>query len=333
VVGGVSVASDVTELRRAERARADSEQRVRLAFDSAPIGMALESLDGRFLEVNPALCQMLDRTSEWLLAHGTRDVLSEGELGPDLVIRDRVASQLVETASSEKRFLRSDGASIWVLHSIGLLTDDRGAPLHFLSHYVDITVARGARERLQHLATHDPTTGLLNREGLGQMLRRITGHPARGGAGLAILYLDIDDFKRVNDTLGHSAGDRVLAEVGLRITSAVRGDDPVARLGGDEFVVLLTSVREPLEARAVADQLVERVRQPMQVGGQEVRVEMSVGIAMLDAEDGAESALERADLAMYRAKEYGGGRAVLGDGERVPHRAGPQERYRIPPGG
>jgi diguanylate cyclase (GGDEF)-like protein len=198
---------------------------------------------------------------------------------------------------------------------------------------VDISVARGARERLQHLATHDPTTGLLNREGLGQMLRRITAHPARGGTGLAILYLDIDDFKQVNDTLGHSAGDRVLAEVGLRITSALRGDDPVARLGGDEFVVLLTSVREPLEARTVADQLVERVRQPMQAGGQEVRVEMSVGIAMLDPQDGADSALHRADLAMYRAKECGGGRAVLGDDERVPHRAGRQEGYRIPPGG
>jgi len=337
VVGGVSVASDVTELRSAERARAASEQRARLAFESAPTGMALEGLDGRFLEVNPALCQMLDRTSEWLLAHSICDVLGEGELGPDLVIRDRVTSQLVESASSEKQVLRSDGASIWILHSIGLLTDDRGAPQHFLSHYVDISVARGARERLQHMATHDPTTGLLNREGLWQRLRRITGHPARGGAGLAILYLDLDDFKLVNDTLGHSSGDRVLAEVGRRIRSVVRGDDPVARFGGDEFVVLLTSIREPVEAQTVADQLVERVGQPIHVGRREVRVETSVGIAMLGPDDSADAALNRADLAMYRAKGTGGGRAVLGheDDEHVGARrlAAEGERYPVPEGG
>jgi diguanylate cyclase (GGDEF)-like protein/PAS domain S-box-containing protein len=312
VVGGVSVASDVTELRSAERARAASEQRTRLAFESAPTGMALESLEGRFLEVNPALCQMLDRTSDWLLAHSTGDVLGEGEAGPDLIVRDRVASQLLESASGEKRLLRADGTALWVLHSIGLLTDDRGAPQQFLSHYVDITLARESRERLQHMATHDPTTGLLNRQGFWQRLRTITGHPPRGGARLAVLYLDLDDFKEVNDRLGHSTGDRVLAEVGLRIQSALRGDDPVARVGGDEFVVLLTSLREPVEAKRVADQLLERVREPIEVGGEVLRVEMSVGIALLSPDDSADAALHRADLAMYQAKRGGGGRAVVG---------------------
>jgi diguanylate cyclase (GGDEF)-like protein/PAS domain S-box-containing protein len=311
VVGGVSVASDVTEVRRVERARAASEQRTKLAFESAPTGMALESLEGRFLEVNPALCQMLDRSTSWLLAHTTLDVLGEGEVAPDLIMRDRVASQLLESASGEKRLVRADGTALWVLHSIGLLTDDRGAPQQFLSHYVDISLARESRERLQHMATHDPTTGLLNREGFWQRLRTITGHPARGGARLAVLYLDLDDFKVVNDTLGHSTGDRVLAEVGLRIQSALRGDDPVARVGGDEFVVLLTSLREPAEARTVADQLLQRVRQPMHVGGEVLRVDMSVGIAILNPDDSADAALHRADLAMYQAKRGGGGRAVL----------------------
>ncbi|MCU0300940.1 MAG: diguanylate cyclase [Candidatus Nanopelagicales bacterium] len=313
IIGGASVATDVTELRRVQEARTAGERRLRLTFESSPIGMALESLDGWFLEVNPALCQMVGRTSDWLLSHRVADVLDPDETGPDLVTRDQVASGLVDSLAAERRLRRADGSRAWALHAIGLLTDDRGAAQHFVSHYVDITEARGARERMRHLATHDGLTGLLNREGFWTSVAPIVGHPARAGTGLAVLFIDLDDFKAVNDTLGHAVGDQVLAEIGGRIGAALRADDLVARFGGDEFVALLTAVRAPADAAVVADQLHRCVTRPIGVAGREVHVTLSIGLTLVRPDDLAEAALKRADLSMYRAKAAGGGRTVLAD--------------------
>jgi diguanylate cyclase (GGDEF)-like protein/PAS domain S-box-containing protein len=313
VIGGASVASDVTELRRAQEARLAGERRLRLTFESSPIGMALESLDGWFLEVNPALCQILGHTQEWLLSHPVADVLDPDDRGPDLVARDQVASGLLGSHSAERRLRRADGSRAWALHAIGLLTDERGAAQHFVSHYVDVTEARGARERMRHVATHDGMTGLLNREGFWTSVAPIVGHPGRAGTGLAVLFIDLDDFKAVNDSLGHAVGDQVLAEIGARIGSSLRADDLVARFGGDEFVALLTAVREPADAAVVADQLHRCVSRPVHVGGGTVSVTLSIGMTMVRPGDLADAALHRADLSMYRAKAAGGGRTVMTD--------------------
>jgi diguanylate cyclase (GGDEF)-like protein/PAS domain S-box-containing protein len=311
IIGGASVASDVTELRRAERARAAGERRLQLTFASSPVGMALEDLDGRFLEVNPALCQMLDRPADWLLARRVSDVLDADDRGADLVARDQVASGLLESHSVERRLLRADGSRAWVLHALGLLTDERGAAERFVSHYVDVTEARGARERMAHLATHDGLTGLLNRDGFWSGVAPIVGHPGRAGTGLAVLFIDVDDFKAVNDSLGHAGGDEVLAEIGRRIGACLRSDDLVARFGGDEFVALLTSVREAADAVGVAEQLHRCVRRPIVVGQRSLAVTLSIGLAVVHPGDLSDAAVNRADLSMYRAKAAGGGRTEL----------------------
>ncbi|HEX6886464.1 MAG TPA: diguanylate cyclase [Candidatus Nanopelagicales bacterium] len=313
IIGGVSVATDVTDLRRAEEERSATERRLRLTFESSPIGMAIEGLDGRFLEVNPALCRILDRTADWLLAHAVRDVLHAEDVGPDLIARDQVASGLVQELSNERCLMRPDGSHAWALHAMGLLTDDRGRALSFVSHYVDVTEAHGARERMQQLATHDGLTGLLNREGFWASAAPIVGHPGRAGTGLALLFIDLDDFKAVNDTLGHGGGDRVLAEIGRRIGTTLRADDLVARFGGDEFVALLTAVRGAHDAEVAAEQLHEHVSRPVQVGEHEVAVRLSIGMTVVRPDDLADAALHRADLSMYRAKADGGGRTVSAD--------------------
>lgn len=311
VIGGASVATDVTELRRAERARAEGERRMRLTFASSPVGMALEGLDGRFLEVNPALCQMLDRPAEWLLDRHVHDVLDPEDQGGDLVARDQVASGLLESHAAERRLLRADGSRAWTLHAMGLLTDERGAAQRFVSHYVDVTEARGARERMQHLATHDGLTGLLNRDGFWTAAAPIVGHPGRAGTGLAVLFIDVDDFKAVNDSLGHAVGDHVLAEIGRRIGASLRADDLVARFGGDEFIALLTAVRTAEDAQGVADQLHRCVHRPIEVGDRAVEVTLSIGLALVRPDDLSDAAVNRADLSMYRAKAAGGGQTVL----------------------
>lgn len=312
VVGGVSVASDVTELRIAQHAQAISERRMRMTFESAPIGMALEGSDRSFIEVNRALCDMVDRTSRRLLQEGVEGILHPDDADGDRAARAQVAAGAVDSVTSEVRLVRPDGGVIWVLHSLGLLTDDRGGSQHFVSHYADITHVRQARETLRLQATHDPMTGLPNRAGFGEGLERVLAHPPRAGRRLAVLFLDMDDLKAVNDAYGHAAGDLVLVTCARRIRSLLRADDLLARFGGDEFVALLTGIRDPSDARLVAEQVHTVVRAPIPLDdGGEVYVSLSIGVAMVDPEDPAEDAIRRADRGMYRAKEAGGGCTVV----------------------
>ena len=142
---------------------------------------------------------------------------------------------------------------------------------------------RQARETLRLQATHDPMTGLPNRAGFGEGLDRVLAHPPRAGRRLAVLFLDMDDFKAVNDEYGHAAGDRVLVTCARRIRSLLRADDLLARFGGDEFVALLTGIRGPVRCRLVAEQVHTVVRAPIPLDdGREVYVSLSIGVAMVD---------------------------------------------------
>lgn len=306
VIGGSSIATDVTELRRAQYEREASARRTRLTFESAPIGMALEGLDGRFVEVNTALCRMLDRESADLRDRDGADLIHPDHRAAAEAERERVARGEVDSVRCETRMLRADGSEVWVLHSMGLLTDDRGQPQHVVSHYVDVTETRGSRERMAHLATHDAVTGLLNRDGFNQGLERIASHPPRLGSTLAALFMDLDSFKAINDSFGHAGGDLVLATVARRIHESLRSDDLVARFGGDEFVALLTSLRGEEDVDVVTRELHRAVAEPIRLQHGEVRVTLSIGVALVERGEDVEEALNRADAGMYRAKARGG---------------------------
>lgn len=293
-------------------ASASSERRMRLMFEAAPTGMALEGMDRAFLEVNRALCEMVRRSSERLQREGVEGILHPADEELDRTARAQVAAGEVDSVTSEVRLVRPDGSAIWVLHSLGLLTDELGGAQHFVSHYADITAVRQAREAMRVQATHDPMTGLPNRAGFREGLDRILAHPPRAGRRLAVLFLDMDDLKAVNDEHGHAAGDRVLVTCARRIRSLLRSDDLLARFGGDEFVALLTGIQDPSDARLVSEQVHTVVRAPIPLeDGGEVLVTLSVGVAMVDPEDPAEDAIRRADRGMYRAKESGGGCTVV----------------------
>ena len=311
VVGGVSVAAEVTELRAAQDAASQSERRMRLMFDSAPIGMALEAADGVFVEVNNALCRMVGHEAPWLVGRSIADLRPEDE---DRADGDQPAGQGVHGApdtDAEVRLRRSDGSDLWVLHTRGVLRDGEGDTGHVISQFVDVSESRRFRERLTHLATHDNLTGLPNRDGFAEGLSRIVAHPPRRGTRLAVLFIDLDDFKSVNDSLGHVAGDLVLVEVAGRLREHLRTDDIVARFGGDEFVVLLTSIWSTQDGWAVAEQLHRTIAEPIDVGGSNVGISISIGLAMVDAEGISADAIQRADGVMYLAKAAGGGRTIL----------------------
>ena len=312
VLGGVSVASDVTELRTAQQAQALSERRMRMTFESAPIGMALESTDGAFLEVNRALCDMVGRSSRWLSGEGVQGILHPADAESDRAARAEVAAGTVDSVTLEIRLVRPDGDIIWVLRSLGLLSDEVGGARQFVSQFADITQGRHAREALRLQATRDAMTGLRDRAGFREGLERILAHRPRADRRLAVLFLDMDDFKAVNDEYGHAAGDRVLVTCARRIQSLLRADDLLARYGGDEFVALLTAIRDPSDARLVSEQVHSVVQAPIPLeDGGEVYVSMSIGVAMVDPGEAAEDAIRRADKGMYRAKEAGGGCTVL----------------------
>lgn len=231
IIGGVSMATDVTELRATQMALSASERAMRLTFESAPIGMARVDLDRKFVAANESLCRMLRRPLGWLVGRSIADVLHPQDDALDLQVRAEVQAGEREAATSEKRMVRPDGEILWVLHSVALLRDQSGAPLQYLSQFVDITAAHRAREELRFRATHDHLTKLANREEFRERARTmLAGATAHGSP--AVLYVDLDDFKAINDSLGHEAGDRVLVTVAQRLVGHVRNHDLVSGSAG-----------------------------------------------------------------------------------------------------
>jgi diguanylate cyclase (GGDEF)-like protein/PAS domain S-box-containing protein len=304
------VARRLAEREIAERALAQAEERFRTAFAEAPIGMALTSLEGRFLQVNKALARITGYDEQQLLALAFASELTH----PDDRRADRRATASMRSGETriydiEKRYLHAAGHTVWVSIHTTLIHDDQGEPAYFLSQIEDITARRRYELQLQHMADHDSLTGLLNRRAYE---RRLEEHLLRGeryGHEGAVLVIDLDDFKEVNDTLGHSAGDELIVRVAGALGARLRESDTLARLGGDEFAILTPSGGR-IEAERLANALLQTVRRERAArgpGGRARPITASIGVAPLASAVGlsAEEALINADLAMYDAKEAG----------------------------
>jgi diguanylate cyclase (GGDEF)-like protein/PAS domain S-box-containing protein len=308
-IGALGVVN-VVSWRMNEGARAGSaasEERLRLGFESAPTGMALVDLDGTILRANRALLE-LTGYEEDDLAGTPLDVLR-----PVDDRRDGESWPCSGDGGLERRFLRKDGSTGWGLWRHALLPGTESAPGFWISHCLDITERRDAELALTWQARHDPLTGLPNRalflERLGTALERRKYEPGR----VAVLFIDLDNFKVVNDSLGHAAGDRLLDAVAERLRRIVRPDDVLARFGGDEFTILIGDVRDESHALRIADRIHNAFRAPVVVDGVPRFVSASVGVSLDGEEDGADDLLRDADVAMYRAKELGKARAELFD--------------------
>jgi diguanylate cyclase (GGDEF)-like protein/PAS domain S-box-containing protein len=298
IAGALVVARDVTEQRVADRARRAAERRFEVAFDRAPIGMFLSTADGRFLRVNAALGEFLGYSVEDLMAGGPLAIVHPEDVGD---VTAAMASLGEGDLALEHRMIHCDGHEVWVAVSATLVRDDAGTPVHVLGQMRDVTERRQYEARLRHLADHDPLTGLLNRRGFESALSAHVARARRYGPAGALLVLDLDGFKHVNDTFGHHAGDELLVDVAAALRSRVRETDLLARLGGDEFAVLLPVEHGP-QAGVVAAALAAVVRER----GAAVGVTASVGVAVVDAAVvTGDELLIRADRAMYAAKGAG----------------------------
>ena len=295
--------SDITERKRGEASLQEAEERFRLAFEHAPIGMAIVGLDGRLSRVNRALCEITGYDEERLLSVTLGDITHPDDVELDADKNQELLAGASRSYRTEKRHVNASGHTIWTNVSVSLVRDSRDQPRHFIVQLEDISGRKLMEERLRRLADFDPLTGVRNRRQFERDLDLQVGNCQRYGEDAALLMIDLDDFKHVNDTYGHRIGDDLLKAVAAAIRKRLRSTDTVGRLGGDEFAVLLPGIGEA-KAATVAEDLrrcIKAVTVP--VSGTILRSSASIGVAHIDEHvSDKETALSRADDAMYADK-------------------------------
>jgi diguanylate cyclase (GGDEF)-like protein/PAS domain S-box-containing protein len=287
-------------LRERDRLR-DSEERFRLAFDGAPIGMCMVRIEPRqvfVVDTNQAFADMFSASEDELRQRPFPTLIHPDDRD---TYSDEMRSLFAEGhLTTEKRFLRYDRTSFWGLQHAAMVPDRHGGR-GALIQIVDITRTKDAVRTLDHRARHDPLTGLANRTELRNRLDLTVAVAKGSGRPGAVLFIDLDAFKQVNDMYGHPTGDEVLSVIAGRVRKAVRAGDVVGRIGGDEFVV----VAHPLptvDAERMADRIAESLRLPIAIGDVEAYVTASIGVVGVDGLTEGQEVLRRADAAMYRAK-------------------------------
>ena len=306
-------------LRAEVQQRMRAERRLTLykkVIDHTDEAILITNSHGRIVEVNPAYERKLGYDRLDLLGQTTAIVKSG--LHDEAFYKDMWDSLNGDSHywSGEIWNKTKSGELIPFWMTINAVTDDDGNPFHFICLARDISELKEAKENLEQLAYYDPLTGLPNRalfdDRLNQMIIAAKRHRFR----LAVLFVDLDRFKDVNDTLGHSVGDALLIQVAQRLSEALRSEDTVSRLGGDEFTIILPEVRDEADVMSIADKLIHTLREPFTIGEHKVQIGGSAGVALFPEHgEDAERLKKNADAAMYQAKEFGRNRCQLFDPE------------------
>ena len=315
-------AMDVTEQAESAARLSASEEHFRVAFENAPIGMTMISLGsedhGRYLRANAAFESMVGRTSDELVGMPIGELTHPEDRERDAGKFARLAHGENQTVAFEKRYVHKDDSVVHAWITSTVVQGEDGQPLYLVTHAMDISERLREQAELERLALTDTLTGLANRTLLNDRLDQALARLHRTGGVAAMLLLDIDRFKTVNDSLGHQVGDSLLVEVAHRVEAVSRADSTVARLGGDEFVVLVEGLPSADTVHAVAARLLETLRRPYGLGptAESLVATVSLGISVAhDATRSAGDLYREADLALYRAKDSGRDQYALFDDE------------------
>jgi diguanylate cyclase (GGDEF)-like protein/PAS domain S-box-containing protein len=313
----------------AKREQVEALARFEATFAGALTGMVMSDLDGRILDANPAFLELLGYDAAELAGRNMSELVHPEDR--ELVQRDFLSSpEESDSLRLDHRFVRRDGDVRWVDASVSFVRDVEGRRSFAVSMTQDVTQRRAAEAALvaqaelnEHQALHDALTGLANRTLFRDRIDHAVRAAHRTGGRAAVLLMDLDRFKEINDSLGHAAGDELLVELGARLETALRASDTVARLGGDEFGVLLPDPAMPDDVLRVVDRMRTAIEEPVMVQGLPLALEASIGIAVYPDHAGdVETLLQRADVAMYQAKEENAGHAFYDETSCATHDPG-----------
>ncbi len=285
-----------------------SEERFRAYFDSALIGMVALSPDGHFLEINESFLRMTGYTKDELSAKKWEEIKDPEDRHSPREDYDRVIRGEIDFYRKDKRLVRKDGELIYGHTAVRAVRKPSGEVDYFVINIEDVTEKKKSQEMIWRQANFDMLTGLPNRFMFFDRLKEEIKKAHRGGFSLALLFIDLDRFKEVNDTLGHQTGDKLLVEAASRISSCIREADTVSRFGGDEFTVILSHVHAADHIEEVAQNILERLSSPFVLGADQesVFVSASIGITVYPADgQDADRLLRNADQSMYVAKNSG----------------------------
>jgi len=303
VTGIVGISRDITERKQAEASLRESEERYRDVFEASPLPMWVWD-DERlvFLAVNEAAIHHYGYTRDEFLRMNVRDIWAPGEQTRyEESLRDRSNAQ---TLHLQRKHRTKDGRVIDVEATARQFMQD--GHLVWLTLINDITERKLAEERLLHLAHYDVLTSLPNRVLFYDRLKQALAQAKRNQWIIGVMFIDVDRFKNVNDTLGHAVGDRLLQQVSERLIRSVRAGDTVGRLGGDEFAIVLSNLSSAQDANLIAQKIMMSFKEPLKLAGVELYVTASIGITLYpDDSTDQETLIKNADAAMYRAKDVG----------------------------
>ncbi len=300
------IARDVREQRKTEERLRESEERFRGTFENAPIGILLADTDGRIFHANLFAAELLAYRQDKLPGTHLAKLVPEEDRIYLKESLDRLIHGVESTSRAERRMVCNDGTEIWTNFHVVAQRASEDHSTYLIVQIADITEMKNSQKRMERLAFYDTLTNLANRTLFHERLLHAIDHAQRRNSCAALMYLDLDQFKRVNDTLGHEAGDKLLREVATRLKECVRKEDTVGRNGGDEFTVLLYDIKTPNDAGNVAEKILQRLRMPIDLNGHPLVVTTSIGITIIPNDGTVPNELmKNADLAMYRAKERG----------------------------
>lgn len=298
---------DITPLKQSEVAAREAEERYRSIFENAIEGIYQTSADGHYLNFNPALAHIYGYDSAADLVQGISDI--EKHLYVDTGKRNEFIQLMTlhgQVKNFEAEVFRKNGEIIWISENAREVRDKNGELIFYEGTVEDITERKCHEQELEYQSTHDALTGLPNRTLLGDRLEQYIGSAERYGSKVAVAFIDLDHFKRINDSMGHEAGDALLKIMAGRLSGCVRESDTVVRLGGDEFVLLLAGLHKVEDVSESVQHVMEAVSKPCAIEGRDFVVSCSIGISIYpdDASDTI-TLLKYADSAMYKSKQSG----------------------------
>ena len=305
-VGFRGISRDICDRKEMEESLRQSEERYRSIIEQMEDGYFELDLAGNFTFVNDAECRNLGYSRRELIGMNRRQYTDEKNAGALFALFNEVYKTGIPVKSYDLELVRKDGKKAFHAISASLIKGADGKPVGFRGIARDVSERKSQEEQIKYLATHDGLTELPNRLMFNQLLSHAVQGAKRYRKQFAVMFIDLDGFKVVNDTLGHDAGDRLLREIAVRFKHTLRAVDVAARLGGDEFVVMMEDIAAPEQAAVLAQRILEATGKPFGLASGECRVTASIGICVYpEAGEDEQTLMKNADTAMYRAKEEG----------------------------